>query len=104
MIRDGHATLQCQQHVPTGLQACRLGPPCSSTGPGLQARQPAQCRLQGGHNSLTVDGPAQNPLEDIMAHRGLTLHRRARYGMVAIVSQQDGRARAADANRVAGQR
>jgi hypothetical protein len=58
--------------------------------------------LAGG-NSCTVDGPAQNPLEDIMAHRGLTLHRRARHSMVAIVSQPDSSVRAADANRVVGQ-
>jgi hypothetical protein len=32
-----------------------------------------------------VDGPAQNPLEDIMAHRGLTFHTSARHSMVAIV-------------------
>jgi hypothetical protein len=98
-----HARLQCQQDVPSGLQDCRPSPPRTTIGPGLQARQPAQCQLQGGPNSRTVDGLAQNPLEDITSHGGLSLHGRVRHGTVAIVSQRDLRALAVDANHVAGQ-
>jgi hypothetical protein len=51
-----------------------------------------------------VDDPAQNTLEDIMTHLGLSLHRSAPHGMVAIVCRRHRLLLAADANHVAGKR